>query len=81
MQDCIIKIQVYLIAKSGSEYHKQVFLYTELINPFIQFIPFMRKVTNQSFVKIMLIKADRISSHPAPSLLACNMENNRPFHP
>lgn len=71
VEDCIIKTQVYLIAKSGSEYHKQVFLYTGLIFPFIQFHSFVRKVTNQSFVKIMLIKVDRISSHPAPSLLAC----------
>jgi hypothetical protein len=65
VQDCIIKTQLYLIAKSGSEYHKQVFLYTGLIFPFIQFHSFMRKVTNQSFVKILLIKADRISSHLA----------------
>jgi hypothetical protein len=65
VQDCIIKTQVYLIAKSGSECHKQV------IFPFIQFHSFMRKVTNQSFVKILLIKADRISSYLAPSLVAC----------
>jgi hypothetical protein len=71
VQDCIIKTQVYLIEKPGSEYHKQVFLYTGLIFPFIQFHSFMRKVTNQSFVKILLIKADRISSYLAPSLVAC----------
>jgi hypothetical protein len=58
VQDCIIKTQLYLIAKSGSEYHKQVFLYSGCIFPFIQFHSFVRKVANQSFVKIMLIKVD-----------------------